>query len=112
MSRATIAGLLAIGGPLCALALYVFWRRQKQIVAFSFALLTVALGYLAITGAAADIGRKLPGLQAWIVAGDKDAGQAASQASRLPKAADRQKPAMPGVSSSPATAPGPAGEPK
>jgi len=112
MTRATIAGLAAVGGPLFVLAIILFWRRQKQIVAFAFALLTVALGYLAITGAAADIGRKLPGLQAWIGAGDKDAGQAASQASRLSKAADRQKPAMPGVSPSPATAPGPAGQPK
>ena len=79
MTRATLAGLLVIGVPLFALAVYLFWRRQKQIVAFALALVSVGLGYLAINGAAADVGRMIPGLQGWIKAGVESAKPAAGQ---------------------------------
>jgi hypothetical protein len=66
MTRATIAGLLIVGIPVMAVAIAVFWRRQRAVIAFALALVTVGLGYLAITGAAAEIARALLGNHRWI----------------------------------------------
>jgi hypothetical protein len=66
MTRATIAGLLIVGVPVMLVAVIVFWRRQRAVVSFAFALVTVGLGYLAVTGAAAEIARALLGNHPWI----------------------------------------------
>lgn len=75
MRRATIAGLLIIGVPVMLLTIIVFWRRQRAIVAFALALMAVGLGYLAATGAAADVARALLGNHRWIQEKPIAAGQ-------------------------------------
>lgn len=86
MTRATITGLLIVGIPVMAVAIAVFWRRQRAVIAFALALVTVGLGYLAITGAAADIARALLGNHRWI------APQAIKPSSEAKPLAKRGKP--------------------
>ncbi|MGE3642619.1 MAG: hypothetical protein AB7F96_02075 [Beijerinckiaceae bacterium] len=52
-------GLFAVAIPLLAIAALVFWRRQRPVFWFACALVAVGLGYLAFSGAAADIGAGL-----------------------------------------------------
>ena len=66
MTRATIAGLLIVGVPVLLVAVIAFWRRHRVVIAFALALVAVGLGYLAVTGAAADIARALLGNHRWI----------------------------------------------
>ncbi len=59
---ATGLGLALIGLPAILLAALIFWRRQRPIFWFAIALIAIGLAYLGISGAGADIGRKLLGL--------------------------------------------------
>ena len=58
MTSATLIGVLAIAIPLLVIFWFLF-RKQRAIWWFACALLVVGLGYLASTGAADDIGRRL-----------------------------------------------------
>lgn len=58
MTLATLLGVAAIAIPLLIVFWFVF-RKQRALWWFACALLVVGLGYLASTGAADDIGRRL-----------------------------------------------------
>jgi hypothetical protein len=55
MSIETLVGLIVLALPLVVLFSLLF-RRRRPIFLFALALIVVGLGYLAATGAAADIG--------------------------------------------------------
>jgi hypothetical protein len=65
MISAKLAGAVILGVPLIVLAWAMLWRRQRPAFFFALALILVALGYLAATGATDDIARKVaPGMVA------------------------------------------------
>jgi hypothetical protein len=59
MGNANVLGAVILGIPLIVLAWVVLWRRQRAVFFFALALITVGLGYLAATGALADIARSM-----------------------------------------------------
>ena len=59
MGNASVIGAAILGIPLIVLAWAVFWRRMRPIFWFAFVLIAVGLGYLAATGALADIARSV-----------------------------------------------------
>lgn len=58
MNDELIVGLLALGVPLFAVG-YLMLRRQAGIFRMYVAMLLIGFGYLAMTGALNDIGRKV-----------------------------------------------------
>ncbi len=52
---ASIIGALIAGIPAVIVAYLVLWRRSTPVFWFALALIAVGLGYLAATGATADI---------------------------------------------------------
>jgi dipeptide/tripeptide permease len=59
MMSAKLAGALILGVPLVAVAWLALRRQPRAVFVFALALLAVALGYLALTGATDDIASKL-----------------------------------------------------
>jgi dipeptide/tripeptide permease len=49
-------GALIVGVPAMLIAYLALWRRQRPVFWFALALIVVGVGYLAATGATADIG--------------------------------------------------------
>lgn len=60
----TLAGVAAIGIPALIVLWLVLRRQARAIFLFGVALLLVGLGYIAGTGAAADVGRAVMGMVA------------------------------------------------
>lgn len=56
-----VAGALIIGLPAILIAYVALWRRQRQVFWFAVALIVVGLGYLASSGALADIANMILG---------------------------------------------------
>lgn len=56
---AAIAGAFILGVPLSLLEVVLLRKQPRAILLFSLAMLVVGLGYLAATGATADIARML-----------------------------------------------------
>lgn len=54
--NATLLGGLTLGVPLLLLGVYFLWRRWRTVFWMYFGALILGLGYLAATGALADIG--------------------------------------------------------
>jgi hypothetical protein len=50
-------GAFIVGLPALVVAFLLFWRRLRPVFWFALALIVIGLGYLASTGALADIGR-------------------------------------------------------
>ena len=61
MMSAKLAGALILGVPLVAVAWVALRRQPRAVFGFALALVVVALGYLALTGATDDIATKLMG---------------------------------------------------
>jgi len=64
VSNETIVGALALAAPLMILASIFFFRRQIALGLFVDALMIVGVGYLIVTGAAADVGATILGTTA------------------------------------------------
>ena len=63
--NADIAGSIILALPALLAAYVVLWRRQRPVFWFACALILIGVGYLAATGAAGDIGRRIaPSLSA------------------------------------------------
>jgi len=56
-----IAGALIVGVPAVLIAWLALWRWHRQVFWFALALIVVGLGYLASTGALADIANMILG---------------------------------------------------
>ncbi len=56
-----IAGALIVGLPAVLIAYVVLWRRQRPVFWFALALIVVGVGYLASSGALADIANLILG---------------------------------------------------
>jgi len=56
-----IAGALIAGIPAVLVAYLALWRRNRQVFWFALALILVGLGYLASSGALADIANLILG---------------------------------------------------
>ncbi len=55
MISPTIIGALMLGFPALVIAYVALWRRNRPVFWFALALIVVGLGYLASTGALAEI---------------------------------------------------------
>ena len=55
--NASLIGVLILGVPSVALAFAALWRRERPVFWFACVLIAIGLGYLVMTGAAADIGQ-------------------------------------------------------
>ncbi len=51
----TVIGAFIICLPAIVIAILLFWRRLRPVFWFTLALIVVGVGYLAATGATADI---------------------------------------------------------
>jgi EamA domain-containing membrane protein RarD len=51
----TVIGAFIVGLPAVVVAILLFWRRLRPVFWFALALIVVGVGYLAATGATADI---------------------------------------------------------
>jgi hypothetical protein len=56
-----IAGALIVGIPALLVAYLALWRRQRPVFWFALTLIVVGLGYLASSGALADIANMILG---------------------------------------------------
>ncbi|MCB1521497.1 MAG: hypothetical protein KDJ37_13095 [Hyphomicrobiaceae bacterium] len=56
-----ILGIVILGLPLLLVAWAALWRRHRPVFYFALALIVVALGYLAATGATDDIAQAVLG---------------------------------------------------
>jgi dipeptide/tripeptide permease len=56
MMAPELLGALIVGVPAMLVAYLALWRRQRPVFWFALALIVVGVGYLAATGATADIG--------------------------------------------------------
>ena len=61
MISAVVAGALIVGLPAVLIAYLALWRRQRPVFWFVLALITVGVGYLASSGALADIANLILG---------------------------------------------------
>jgi hypothetical protein len=52
-----LVGAFIVGLPAVVIAALLFWRRLRAVFWFALALIVVGVGYLAATGATADIAR-------------------------------------------------------
>ncbi len=50
-----VIGAFIVGLPAVVVAILLFWRRLRPVFWFALALIVVGVGYLAATGATADI---------------------------------------------------------
>jgi hypothetical protein len=57
----TVVGGFIVGLPALVVAILLFWRRLQPVFWFALALIGVGLGYLASTGALADIAKRVMG---------------------------------------------------
>lgn len=55
--NASLIGALILGLPAVAFAHLALWKRERPVFWFACVLIAIGLGYLVMTGAAADIGR-------------------------------------------------------
>lgn len=60
MDHVTIGGLI-VGVPAILVAYLALWRRQRAVFWFAVALILVGVGYLASSGALADIANTILG---------------------------------------------------
>jgi hypothetical protein len=58
MSTATLVGSLVLALSAVLVAWFVLWRRNRAVFWFAVALIIMGTGYLIVTGAANDIGRR------------------------------------------------------
>ena len=56
--NASLIGALSLGVPAVAVAYAALWRRERPVFWFACVLIAIGLGYLMMTGAAADIGQR------------------------------------------------------
>jgi hypothetical protein len=56
MMAPELLGGLVVGVPALIVAYLALWRRRRPVFWFALALIVVGVGYLAATGALADIG--------------------------------------------------------
>jgi len=56
-----VAGALIVGLPAILIAYVALWRRQRPVFWFASALIVVGVGYLASSGALADIANMILG---------------------------------------------------
>jgi hypothetical protein len=56
-----VVGALIVGLPAVLIAYLALWRRHRQVFWFALALIIVGLGYLASSGALADIANMILG---------------------------------------------------
>lgn len=59
MTRASLIGALILALPAMAAAWLMLWRRHRPVFFFAAALIVMGVGYLASTGAADDVARKM-----------------------------------------------------
>ena len=57
----TVVGGIIVGLPALVIAILLFWRRLRPVFWFALALIVVGIGYLASTGALADIANLVMG---------------------------------------------------
>lgn len=57
----TVVGAFIIGLPAIVVTILLFWRRLQPVFWFALALIVVGIGYLAATGATADIAQLVLG---------------------------------------------------
>ena len=55
--NSSLIGALILAVPAVVLAYAALWRRERPVFWFACVLIAIGLGYLVMTGAAADIGR-------------------------------------------------------